>query len=421
VPREYRDVASLSCAYEVIEVNREEYTRKAREYLNKFCEVKPNRRLGSDGNREATRFFADSMKHWEYQLDTSQFDCLDYKSGEVSLICKDEKFKVTNSPYSLGCNVTSELVQVTTVDELKEADCSGKILLMKDEICREQLMPKNFVFYNPDHHKKIISLLEAKQPAGIITATGKNPEQVGAIYPYPLIFDGDFNIPSVYCTAEEGNRISKKEGENFYLKIDAQRIPAKGNNVVLRKNQDSKKKTVVCAHIDAYLDSPGASDNASGVTVELILAEMLRDYKGSKGIEIIAFNGEDHYSVAGQMDYLERYGHELDDIELAINIDDVGFQEGDTGFSFYECSEYIQASINKILERYPEIGEGFQWFQGDHMIFAQRGVPTIAVTCEKVNELMATITHTEKDTPDKIDTSKLVVLAEALTDIMHSF
>jgi aminopeptidase YwaD len=404
----------------VIELNREDYTRKAREYLKKFCGVKPNRRLGSAGNREATCFFADSAKHWGYQLDVTQFDCFDYRSGEVSLIYENAKYQVYTSPYSLGCDLISELVQVTTVDELDDVECMDKILLMKDEICQEQLMPKNFVFYNPDHHKKIISLLEMKHPAGIITATNKNPKLVGAIYPYPMIFDGDFNIPSVFCTAEEGDIISKKKGEKFYLKIDAQRVPVKGNNVVLRKNQNIKKKIVVCAHIDAYLDSPGASDTASGVTVELILAEILRDYKGLKGIEIIAINGEDHYSVAGQMDYLKRYGHEMENIELAINIDDVGFHEGGTSTSYYGCSEKTQSKINNILECFPEISEGFQWFQGDHMIFAQKGIPTIAITCEKAYELMATITHTKKDIPDNIAPNKLVDLAEALTVIVNT-
>jgi aminopeptidase YwaD len=418
--KEYLDAHTITYQYEVKKLKRQEYMQKAREYLYKFCEVKPNRRLGSTGNQEATRFFADIVKQWGYQIDTSQFDCLDYKIRDVSLKHKNEEFHVEYSPYSIDCNVTSKLVQVTTINELEDIDCFGKILLMKDEICKEQLMPKNFVFYNPDHHKKIISLLEAKQPDGIITATKRNSEHVGAIYPYPAIFDGDFNIPSVYCTTKEGDKISRNEGEKFHLMIDAQRITAKGNNVVLRKNQDSKKKIVVCAHIDAYLNSPGASDNASGVTVALILADMLRGYKGNMGVEIIAFNGEDHYSVAGQMDYLRRYAHEMGDIELAINIDDVGFFEGGTCFSFYGCSENIQFKINTILERYHGLGVGFQWFQGDHMIFAQKGVPTIAITSEKVNELMATITHTKKDTPDKIDTNILVVLAKALTDIVHA-
>jgi hypothetical protein len=33
---------------------------------------------------------------------------------------------------------------------------------------------------------------------------------------------------------------------------------------------------------------------------------------------------------------------------------------------------------------------------------------------------MDTITHTEKDTPENIDTNKLVNIAEALTDIVHA-
>ena len=110
----------------------------------------------------------------------------------------------------------------------------------------------------------------------------------------------------------------------------------------------------------------------------------------------------------------------MEDIELAINIDNVGFHEGGTSISYYECSEKIQVKINEILGCYPDISEGFQWFQGDHKIFAQKGIPTSAVTCEKAYDLMATITHTEKDTPDKIDTNKLVVLSEALTDIVQA-
>ena len=52
---------------------------------------------------------------------------------------------------------------------------------MLGDICAEQLMPKNFVFYNPDHHKRIYAFLEEKMPAAIITATERKPEMVGAL------------------------------------------------------------------------------------------------------------------------------------------------------------------------------------------------------------------------------------------------
>jgi len=285
---------------------------------------------------------------------------------------------------------------------------------MKGEICSEQLMPKNFVFYNPDEHKKIINLFEEKKPAAIITATSKNPEMVGALYPFPLIVDGDFNIPSVYCTDHTGEEISAYSGELFELDLQAERIPSTAWNVIGWSDKSYEEKIIFCAHIDAYENSPGASDNASGVVVLLLLAEMLLQNKKSIGVELIAFNGEDHYSAGGQMDYLKRYESDIKNIQFAVNIDDVGYYEGKTDFSFYEVDNKLQQKISTVLNNYPGLQEGEPWFSGDHMIFLQQGRPAIALTSEKMPELMATITHTKKDKPEIIDTLKLVEIAEAL-------
>ena len=39
--------------------------------------------------------------------------------------------------------------------------------------------------------------------------TDRNPELVGALYPFPLFEDGDFDIPSVFMTGDEGLRLAK--------------------------------------------------------------------------------------------------------------------------------------------------------------------------------------------------------------------
>jgi aminopeptidase YwaD len=276
------------------------------------------------------------------------------------------------------------------------------------------LMPKNFVFYNPDHHQRIYSLLEERQPAAIITATSKNPELVGALYPFPLIEDGDFDIPSVYCTEMVGKRISELTGEVFSLKIDARRIPATACNVIARQNVEAEEKVVVCAHIDAYGESPGALDDASGTVVLLLLAEMLAGYQGPLGIEILAFNGEDHYSAGGQMDYLHRFGKSLEQSVVAINIDDVGYVHGRTAYSLYECPDALENEAEAVFGGYEGIIRGEQWYQGDHMIFVQNGIAAMAITSERSRELMATVTHTAKDIPEIVDCDKLVELASAL-------
>ncbi|HEY94327.1 MAG TPA: Zn-dependent exopeptidase M28 [Dehalococcoidia bacterium] len=390
---------------------------KAKKYLNTLCSVKPNRRTGSPGNRAATDFFASRINEWDYAVDITPFPCLDYETGKISLTCNKQSFEVFVSQFSPGCDVIAGLVQVSTVEELESCECWNKILLMYGEICVEQLMPKNFVFYNPEHHKKIYTLLEEKRPAAIITATVKNPELVGSLYPFPLIEDADFDIPSVYCTDGVGKDILVKSGEELRLVIEAGRIPSAACNVIARKNMSAPQKIVVSAHIDAYWNTPGALDDASGTVVLLLLAEMLRDYQGELGIEIIAFNGEDYYSAGGQMDYLHRYHQDFDKIITAINVDDVGYKEGKTAYSLYECPDETGRKAREIFGRYDGIMEGQSWYQGDHMIFIQNGKPAIAFTAEKVAELMATITHSPKDTPDIVDYGKLVELAEAL----HSF
>ena len=188
-------------------------SKKAKEYLDALCGVKPNRRTGSPGNREATDFFSATVNKWSYEVDMTPFPCLDHETGKASLICQDRAYEIYISPFSLECDVTSELVTISTITELENCQCADKILLMRGEICAEQLMPKNFVFYNPDHHKRIYALLKEKQPAAIIAATERKPELVGALYPFPLIEDGDFDIPSVFCTDIVGKEIAVNTGK----------------------------------------------------------------------------------------------------------------------------------------------------------------------------------------------------------------
>ena len=404
-----------------MEMNQKTLEDKTKHYIETLCTVQPNRRTGSKGNKQAITFFNNTIQQYGFKTDTTPFKSLDYICTHVSLQTKEKTFNIHVSPYSLGCNVKAELVIVRSLSELERCSCKGKILLMKDEICEEQLMPKNFVFYNPKHHKKIISVLENKKPAAIITATTKKPDQVGALYPFPLIEDGDFNIPNVFCTEKTGEEIVQNKNETFTLVIDAERIPTTASNVIAIKNPDAKEKIIICAHIDAYGNSPGASDNASGTAVLLLLAELLESYNGSYRLEIIAFNGEDHYTVGGQMDYLKRYGSDLKQIRIAINIDDVGYKKGRIAYSLYEINQDLAHKIQNVFDTYNVLTHGESWYQGDHMIFVQQHIPSIAITSENYKELMSTITHTQNDTPEHLDYQKILELAKALKELIQDY
>lgn len=390
-------------------------------YLDLFCNIIDERCVGSEGNREATRFFADELSRLGWEIETAEFDAFDWEDGGAHLSCGGEDFSVLTGPYSLAFNGRATLVAASSVDELESIDCSGKILLLYGEIAKEQLMPKNFVFYNPEEHQRIIALLERKKPAAIISATGRNAALAGGVYPFPLIEDGDFDIPSVYMTEEEGERLLPYAGSEVAIESRSVRVPGKGYNIIAKKGRSGSKRVVVTAHIDAKKGTPGAIDNATGVIVLLLLARQLKDYTGESLIEIVAFNGEDYYAVPGQMNYLTANQGKFNDMLLNINIDGAGYKEGLSAFSLFDLPEALRKFANEIFANYPGITEGAQWPQGDHSIFLQNGVPAVAVSSKWFidNIELQEITHTPKDKPEIVDCHKLVEISCALNDFIR--
>ena len=386
--------------------------------MRRLCLEIPSRRVGSKGNQAATDFFAGIVAYFGFETESPEFDCIDWSHDGVHLTVDGSPFEALASPYSLGCHVSAPLIVASTVEELEATEVSNEIILLRGDIAREQLMPKNFPFYNPDHHKRIIQLLEIKRPRAIIAATSRDMEMVGSMYPFPLFEDGDFDIPSVYMTEEEGNRLAEHVGKEISLESRANRIPAKGCNVIARKGANPNRRVVLFAHLDARIGTPGANDNASGVIVLLLLAELLADYHGNLGIELVAMNGEDYYSNPGEQQYLTINEGRFDEIVLGINLDDVGYHKGNVAYSLYDCPPDIASSIHKVFSVYKDLVEGEPWYQGDHGLFLLNQRPALAITSELLLELMAEITHTPKDRPEIVDTAKLVSVALALRDLL---
>ena len=237
---------------------------------------------------------------------------------------------------------------------------------------------------------------------------------------FPLIEDGDFDIPSVYLTEEAGAELAKHVGEQVLLDIRARREPAKGRNVIARKGKKFHKRVVCFAHIDSKQGTPGALDNASGVTILLLLAELLRNYDGALGVELVALNGEDYYSNPGEMQYLSLNQNRFGEITLGINLDGVGYREGDVAYSLYGCPDEIAGLVRQVFSSHAGIAEGEPWVQGDHMLFVINQRPALALTSAEVMRLMSEIVHTPMDRLEIVDAGKLVETAQALNTLLRS-
>jgi len=366
-----------------------------------------------------TDFFAETVAAWGFEVERQPFDCMDWTSEGAALTAGGTRFEVSASPYTLGCRVDAPLAAISTVEELEAAQVAGAILLLRGEIAAGQLMPKNFPYYNPDEHKRIVRALEVGKPAAIVAATTRDPQMVGAVYPFPLIEDGDFDIPSVYMTEDEGSRLAAHAGSRASLEIRAERRPATGCNVSACKGVE--RRVVILAHVDAKRDTPGALDDASGIVVLLLLAELLADYAGNLGIEILAMNGEDYYSAPGEQEYFRRNAGRMAEIVLAANLDGAGYRRGGTAYSLYGCSEELAGAIRRVFSAHQCLVEGEAWYQGDHSAFMMYGTPALAITSELGGELSAEIAHTPRYRPEIVDPGKLVRIALALRDLVLSF
>jgi aminopeptidase YwaD len=337
--------------------------------------------------------------------------------GETRQHAGEDTFKAYPSPFTLGCAARAALVSAVSLEELRGLDLAGKIVLLHGALTAAQLAPKDYPFYSVEEHQEIIRLLEGGGALAVIAATGRDLQMVGNLYPFPLFEDGNFNVPSCYITDVDGERLRAYAGQAIVLRIDATRLPSSGCNVNAIKG-DPSRRIVVCAHIDSKIGTPGANDNASGVVALLLLAELLCDYRGENGVELVALNGEDHYSAAGELLYLNENQGKLGEIALAINLDDVGYLHGLNAYSFYNLPVEMEEKARAAFALHPDLAPGEQWYQSDHMVFVQNGVPAMAVTSDRFEEMMQTITHTPQDTIELVDPAKLARLALALRDLV---
>ncbi len=372
-----------------------------------------DRSVASDGNRAATAYFEAELQKYGWTTTEQLFDAIDWSDGKTALRVDDgTEFEVFSSPYADGVEAAARLIAVTTLEELEKADTSNALVLLRGDIAREPLMPKNFPFFSVEEQQRLIAALENSGAAAILCAMVPNSIAGGA-YPAPMIEDGDFDVPSVFMTQEEGERLMPFAGRQLTLVSEGHRIPGKAANIIGRINAGAERRIVITAHIDAKKNVPGALDNGTGVATLLLLGKLLANYDGPFCVELVALNGEDHYAVPGQITYMNATNDAFDTIALNINIDGVGYIDGDTAYSFFDLPADMKEQAEALLLQAPGACEGIQWPQGDHSMFVQSGCPAIAVTSNWLLENMATqtITHTPKDAIDVVDPDKVVSCA----------
>jgi aminopeptidase YwaD len=376
-------------------------------HLSFFVESIGPRPVGSPGYHQAAEYIRAAFHRSGLQIEELQYECADWRHERTILESSGERLTAAANVFSPACDVTAPTTAIRTVAQLEMAEITGKIAVLYGDLSAAPLIPINCPVYNTERDQHINRLVEAKKPVAVI-AVNLNPPAVDS-----LIEDADFTIPSATVPAEVGLWLLEHVGAPVHLKIEAERVPSQAQTIIGTKVGTSANRIVLMAHYDTKVDTPGAWDNGSGIAALLALAETLTQENLEVGLEFIAFGDEEYYAYTDGM-YVERYGSQMADIILAINIDGVGQQLGTNNVALMAASEPLRNLLDETLKAYPGVIWIDPWPQSNHSTFAWRGVPSVALNSRGVMSLI----HQPQDTMMWMSEAKLGEVVSLVGDIV---
>lgn len=374
------------------------------------------RAVGTAGNQKVTALVKERLEQNGYEVTNLPFQCMVWEDGESWIEWDSRKQSVSVSPYSKAFDGEGVAQAVSSVEALADLSCEESIVFLTGELSAESLQPKDYPFYYPDEHKRIIDLLESKKPLAVIAVTGK--DALSGMEPFPMFDDGNFEIPSGYLSINDFEAIRNLViGNRVYLRLDSRCTKVQSGQLYAEKKaQNAKGKIVIGGHMDTKNHTVGALDNAAGVVTLLKTAEKVT--AGNYDIGIVPFNSEEYFGADGELAYLGKVQADGDNVVLFINIDSVGHIGSKAAVSLYNISEEMTELINGMIAEQENVVIGEPWYAGDHAAFAFQGVPCIAVTSSDIFAGGLNDTHTMRDTIDTVDVELLSETASFLTDVV---
>ncbi|GHI00218.1 DUF4910 domain-containing protein [Neobacillus kokaensis] len=267
---------------------------------------------GTEGEQKAAEFIKQRLLSLGYKVETQEFSIPDKMIGHLHT--SDNNEVLVNIPAGSASTssdgITSQLFNAglgKTADFT--ADVKGKIAL----ISRGEIT-----------FKEKIDNAVASGAIGVLIYDNVN--QPGPLNPS---IGGNATVPVGGITKTSGEALLKDvaaQGKTVTLKVDRIANAKSQNIIATRTPQKGEKHDIV--HVSAHFDSvpfaPGASDNASGTSVALELANVLKSYPIDKELRFV-FVGAEEIGLVGSEYYVSQLSK--DEINRSIanfNMDMVG-------------------------------------------------------------------------------------------------
>lgn len=216
------------------------------------------------------------------------------------------------------------------------------------------------------------------------------------------------------------------DGETWFLP-DSTNLDWMWNVVGTLKGAD-ETEVIITAHYDAfvwnedtqYIYTPGADDNASGVSAVLESARLLSGYDWQNTLKFVLFSGEE-VGLWGAFDYALQSRHK--DVLGFLNADMIAYDGLDDGYVSVEAdttnnplswgagSCFCDVVDIYSLDLNPDLTRGYV---GDAFMLHSVGMPGISIIEDsKGNDDFNPFYHTTEETLDKLNTPYLTEVTKA--------
>jgi aminopeptidase YwaD len=362
------------------------------------------RYIGSPGNHAAEDYIRREMERAGLAVELQKSDCPDWTTHRT--VCEADGIpqRLFVDPFSPPVEVTAPIISICTMAELEGADLRGKIALLYGDLMEAPVSPKQW-FLITEHDDRIITLLEKKAPAAVLSAQPSVP------YFAHGFCDAEFSLPSATLPRETAMNLLRQEPKAVHLVLDTQRRPGTTSNVVGRKAGSRPETIVLCAHYDTALITPGACDNAGGAAIVLALAAHWAADRFAYGLEFVALSGHEYLPLGVDAYWKTASAGKL---VAAVNFDAAGHRLATNTLTAMAASDGLLQMAQSKIESYPGSMWVDPWPESDHSAFAMCGVPALAFGSVGARE----VTHSAADTVDGVSIDKLNDAASLAAEIV---
>ena len=204
---------------------------------------------GSPANRRATDHVNTTLTAADKPVTTLPFTTRWWEPGTGWLEVDGVRVEVDPNPYSPADDVQGRAVLVGRLSELEELDPDPDlILVLTDELAREQVLPAAFPFLSLPEHERIRTALHRLAPVAVVAVSD---------HWEPILKDPDLEFPSTTVSTAVGNALSDRD--LLRLAVGGAVHTGTGVNLSTRLGQENPR-LVLCAHLDSKATTPGAFD-----------------------------------------------------------------------------------------------------------------------------------------------------------------